>query len=869
MKRARKWSEAFLLGGLGRDMSSYRFERVSRRSLGEIAFRLVFLLGLPSGFVLVGTLGSAQAQIQVQTQVQTQTAIAGGTYQMSLGQDLSEGDTSPRRVPIRIPGGVDALEQIKTNQPGAAAQRQEPATSASQEPATSAPQAVLTSCQTNSGAGFFPSDSHGAAGPTNLVTVTNVDIGVYNKTSCALVSKVPLKALFGGFSIPATQTLFDPRVLYDPAVGRFIVTAESDDSTNTDQFQYFAVSTDNSGTAWFMYRFTLSLGSTFFCKRAANRFWDYPSAGYSSARWFITANDFLGNTATGAILSIDKAPSLVGTSPQGFCFNNLASNIAPPLVQDSSTTPFFLSPGSGSSITRYRLNQGANAVLDTLTATAAIAVTAWTAAPSAAQPNGQTLDTLDGRFQSATIQNGTSLWNVHTVNVGGAVARLYQFSTTGTSPLFTKDLLTAGDDRVFNPSVAVNATNAFVTATRTWPSQGSPTGNAAMVMFRGPNSSSSGYTFDVIATSTSQFTQEFVAGVGFVPCNTSIPNVKEPSCRWGDYSATQIDPSDTSAAWGFNQLVTGTTSGNWTTQAGLITGGAVCGAVVISSDFNNDCRNDILWRNDSGAVAIWLMNGLTVQSAAVIATVSNDWHITDTGDFNGDGKSDILWRNDSGAVAIWLMNGLTVQSAAVIATVSNDWHITDTGDFNGDGKSDILWRNDSGAVAIWLMNGLTVQSAAVIATVSNDWHITDTGDFNGDGKSDILWRNDSGAFAIWLMNGFTVQSAAVIATVSNDWHITDTGDFNGDGKSDILWRNDSGAFAIWLMNGFTVQSAAVIATVSNDWHITDTGDFNGDGKSDILWRNDSGAVAIWLMNGFTVQSAAVIATVSNDWHIEE
>ncbi|MBV8791886.1 MAG: hypothetical protein JO237_07500 [Pseudolabrys sp.] len=33
------------------------------------------------------------------------------------------------------------------------------------------------------------------------------------------------------------------------------------------------------------------------------------------------------------------------------------------------------------------------------------------------------------------------------------------------------------------------------------------------------------------------------------------------------------------------------------------------------------------------------------------------------GDYNGDGSSDILWRNDSGAMAEWLMNGTTISQA--------------------------------------------------------------------------------------------------------------------------------------------------------------------------------------------------------------
>jgi hypothetical protein len=35
-------------------------------------------------------------------------------------------------------------------------------------------------------------------------------------------------------------------------------------------------------------------------------------------------------------------------------------------------------------------------------------------------------------------------------------------------------------------------------------------------------------------------------------------------------------------------------------------------------------------------------------------------------DFNGDGHSDLLWRNTSGVVAIWLMNGTSVVGSGVL-----------------------------------------------------------------------------------------------------------------------------------------------------------------------------------------------------------
>jgi len=355
---------------------------------------------------------------------------------------------------------------------------------------------------------------------------------------------------------------------------------ESSDSSNTDQFLYIAASTTSSCTAWRRIRFVLSQVSTGsrFCKAAQSDFYDFPNTGYMGTRLVVTSNNFPATGAYGTIMSIDLTALLGTARVTASCFRSgLPTNDAPAVVSSSAVTQMFLlsaGSGSGSSISRRRLNVSASGPSsDTLSTLSSIAVSSWTAPPDASQPNGQRLDASDGRFASATKQIGSNLWNVHTINVGGfARFRLYKFSTSGNSPLFTFTPTTStcsSADHLFNASVDTNSTVsgtlAFVTASRTCPSQ-STTGKAAHVIFRGNNSSSAGWVFTTIETSATDYATE-----NGIACNTaSPPNKPRDSCRWGDYSATQIDPSNTGRAWGFNQLVTGTSSFNWNTRAGLV-----------------------------------------------------------------------------------------------------------------------------------------------------------------------------------------------------------------------------------------------------------------------------------------------------------
>jgi hypothetical protein len=67
------------------------------------------------------------------------------------------------------------------------------------------------------------------------------------------------------------------------------------------------------------------------------------------------------------------------------------------------------------------------------------------------------------------------------------------------------------------------------------------------------------------------------------------------------------------------------------------------------------------------------MNGAQAQYVP-LGNVNTVWSVVGTGDFNGDGKSDMLWRDTSGDVAIWLMNGAQAQYVA-LGNVNTVWTI--------------------------------------------------------------------------------------------------------------------------------------------------------------------------------------------------
>ena len=301
------------------------------------------------------------------------------------------------------------------------------------------------------------------------------------------------------------------------------------------------------------------------------------------------------------------------------------------------------------------------------------------------------------------------------------------------------------------------------------------------------------------------------------------------------------------------------------------------------SDFNNDGRSDIFWRNSAtGENYLYPMDGTTILGTEGYARTVADqsWKVAGIGDFDGDGMADILWRNAStGENYLYLMNGSAITGEGYIRTVADqNWKVAGVGDFDGDGKADVLWRNTvTGENYLYPMNGLAIKATeGYLRTVaSQDWQVAGVGKFDADANADILWRNSvTGENYLYPMNALAIlPSEGYLRTVADlAWKVVGTADFDGDLKSDILWRNSiTGENYLYPMDGTTILGTeGFLRTVPDqDWRVQATGDYDGDGHADVLWRHSStGENYLYLMNGTAIAGEGYLRTVADqNWSI--
>jgi hypothetical protein len=178
--------------------------------------------------------------------------------------------------------------------------------------------------------GFTPSDMGLAAGGGYIVQAVNDSIAVWN-TSGVRQSGWP-KTPQAFYNVPATTSMYDPRVIYDTISGRFFVLFDEDGGTAPGKYSsnyYIAISvTSNPNGSWHFYHF--GTGENLTTTNAA--FADFPILGidalgvyFTGNRFFFTANN--GGFADSFVGFVSRAQLEAGaTSLTYHVFNNLTTS---------------------------------------------------------------------------------------------------------------------------------------------------------------------------------------------------------------------------------------------------------------------------------------------------------------------------------------------------------------------------------------------------------------------------------------------------------------------------------------------------------------------------------------------------------------
>ena len=386
-----------------------------------------------------------------------------------------------------------------------------------------------------------PPDTHGAIGKNHFVEVTNSHYDVYLRDGTN-VKSISLASFFGY----TKKTIFDPRVVYDMTLNRWIVSAEAFPESSTLQRQFLAISkTEDPEGPFFVYNFNVIF--------ASGDFWDYPQLGMDQKAIIVTANLFGASSFKGAnMFAVAKARLYKGKAFSIKLFKNLDATLAPPIVLDQNRKTFLVAAPNGSGVIRkYTLLKSSRGSRAKLKGPTTISVGAYAVPPDATQP-GTTdkLDTIDNRFVNASTQNADFLWNIHTMNDAGRPGcRWYRIDTLADTAIVGNIIHASATSYDWNASIAANpGQDLFVT----WSSTLEQTGTNAQVRFSGKELA------DV----------SIPAGSSLFTSATFYNPSADTTERWGDYSAVTLDPQINRNAWIINEKIN--TTAVWGSRIGRI-----------------------------------------------------------------------------------------------------------------------------------------------------------------------------------------------------------------------------------------------------------------------------------------------------------
>ncbi len=407
---------------------------------------------------------------------------------------------------------------------------------------------------------YAPPDTNGAVGPNDFVQTVNVSFAVFSKTGSVRYGPVAINTLFTGFGgLCETDNDGDPTVVYDQLANRWVITqfaVSGADGTSVPYLECVAISTsgDPTGT-YYRYSFPLS------------RFPDYPKLGVWPDAYYMSTNDFNGNTFAGATTwAFDRAKMLAGqpATAQTFHLSTAYGGLLPSSLDGKTQPPagspnYFVSLGTSTSLYLWKFHADfANAANSTLVGPSSIAVAGYTelcgGVPCIRQAGtAQKLDSLGDRLMYRLAYRNfgdhESLVVTHSVapGAGGGGVRWYEIRNPGGTPVVYQQSTYAPDTQYrWMASAAMDRSGDIGIGY----SLSSASINPAIAY-------SGRLAGDPL--NTLQAETILISGTG---SQTSTLN------RWGDYSSMVVDPVDDCTFWFTTEYLTTNGTFNWNTRIG-------------------------------------------------------------------------------------------------------------------------------------------------------------------------------------------------------------------------------------------------------------------------------------------------------------
>ena len=472
--------------------------------------------GIASELPLRGVRGEPVAHAVVRWSDMTRDAV--------LAPARSRMPPGPRRIPPDLPVPKEALVRMETRASAAA----QPMASLPPSPAPAASFEALPDSPLEE-----PPDTHGAAGRNHLMVTLNTEVRIQDRSGDAL-STVTLAAFWGRVSGGAP---FDPRVVYDPYADRWITTAVG------NSYRSLLVGVSRSGDptgSWNLYRIDPD---------AADRV-DFPVVGFNR-NWIVVASSWLtvdqGTWSwRGSQYRVFEKTDLYAAGRGSYSLIPVVGGGPEPAVTlDPEVSALYL-------LQAWSGNADGSGVLRLYTITGSIGSEVLTPGAFVATTNPWSNDPPGGNFDSCpqmddprkiscfggfqpVFRNGT-IWGAHIIYLPAAsptrsAIQWWQIALDGTVVQRGRLDDPSGGRFYGFPSLAVNRSGDMLLGFSSFSAQQFASGS---------------YAYRAAADPYGMLRAERVLKAGE---DIYVRDETDHSNRWGDYSATSVDPINDTDFW--------------------------------------------------------------------------------------------------------------------------------------------------------------------------------------------------------------------------------------------------------------------------------------------------------------------------------